>query len=156
MITVDCAIESGEWPNVVACQMIADEAILATAQAVDNRVPDEAEVSLLFTDDSQMQALNAQWRDQNTSTNVLSFAASKGCGQTTPMLGDIVLALETITREAAEQDKAFDDHLSHLIVHGFLHLLGFDHIEDAEAGVMEQLEREICASLGIADPYAEH
>ena len=72
------------------------------------------------------------------------------------MLGDIVLAQETITREADGLGTTFEDHLTHLIIHGFLHLIGFDHIEDGEAQVMEKLEREICASLGIADPYAEH
>ena len=129
---------------------------MAAADEVKNRLPDGTEVSLLFTDDAQVQALNKQWRDRDKPTNVLSFAANEGSGPQTPMLGDIVLAHETIAREAIEQGKTFDDHLTHLIIHGFLHLIGFDHIDDDEAETMEQLEREICASLGIADPYTAH
>lgn len=156
MITVDCAVEAGKWADAKACQVIAKKAVVAAAKAVESPLLDDAEVSLLFTNDSHVKALNAQWRDQDKPTNVLSFAASEGGGPPTQMLGDIVLAQETIAREAGEQGKTFDDHLTHLITHGFLHLIGFDHIEDDEAETMEQLEREICASLGIADPYAEH
>jgi len=156
MITVDCAVEAGGWPDQSLCQEMAEQAVTAASNRVPDRVPSDAEVSLLFTNDSRVRSLNAQWRSQDKPTNVLSFATSEGGGPATPVLGDIVLAHETIAREASEQGKTFDDHLTHLIIHGFLHLINFDHIEDGEADEMERLEREICASLGIADPYAEH
>ncbi len=156
MIQIDCAVEAGDWPDLTTCQSFAERAVDAAVALLNEPLPDNAEVSLLFADDSTVQVLNARWRDQDKPTNVLSFAVNEGHGATSPMLGDIILAQQTIAREAVEQAKAFEDHLSHLIVHGFLHLMGYDHINDEDAEIMENLERKICASLGIADPYAEH
>lgn len=153
---IDCAIEAGNWPDEAVCQQLAERAVNASSEMLGSKMPENAEVSLLFGDDSTVRALNAKWRNQDKPTNVLSFATNEGSEFVTPMLGDIVLAQQTIADEAKAQNKSFEDHLTHLIVHGFLHLMGYDHIEDDEAGVMENLERRICASLGIADPYAEH
>lgn len=113
------------------------------------------EVSLVFTDDAAIREINAEWRAQDKPTNVLSFPAfpvvpGKMPG---PMLGDIVLAHETIVREAAEMEKPVADHLTHLLVHGFLHLFGYDHMEETEADTMEGLETRILAELGLSDPY---
>jgi probable rRNA maturation factor len=117
---------------------------------------DRFNVSLLFTNDAAMQALNQKWRGKDKPTNVLSFPSGDGpAGSDIEMLGDIALALETVTREAEGEGKTFDHHLTHLLVHGFLHLLGYDHEtgeEDAEE--METLERAILAHLAISDPYA--
>jgi len=86
---------------------------------------------------------------------VLSFAANEGGGPQTPLLGDIIVAFDTVKREAGEENKKFDHHLTHLLVHGFLHLLGYDHLNDREAERMETLEKNILADLGIDDPYAD-
>ena len=114
-----------------------------------------AELSIVLTDDAEQQALNRDWRGVDKPTNVLSFPQIQPFGPVTGILGDITLARETLEREAAAQGTSFHDHFTHLVVHGFLHILGYDHVEDADALVMEGLETQILASLGIADPYAD-
>lgn len=118
--------------------------------------PHPVEVSLVFTDDESVREINAEWRGKDKPTNVLSFPAfpvtpGKKPG---PMLGDIVIAHETVEREAIELEKPFEEHLTHLMVHGFLHLFGYDHMENNEAEKMEALETRILAELGLSDPYA--
>jgi probable rRNA maturation factor len=116
----------------------------------------KTEITWVFTDDGSVQDLNAKWRSKNKPTNVLSFEAfpNWGTADLPPFLGDIVLAEGTIRREAVEQDKTFENHVTHLMTHGLLHLLGYDHETDAEAEEMEALERRILARLAIPDPYA--
>jgi probable rRNA maturation factor len=111
-------------------------------------------VTLALTDDAEMRALNRTWRGKNSATNVLSFPAEHELGAP-GFLGDVVLAYETTLKEAREQHIPHADHVSHLVVHGVLHLLGFDHADDADAERMEDLERRALAFLDIADPYAE-
>jgi probable rRNA maturation factor len=121
-----------------------------------------AEVSILLADDATVRRLNALYRGQDRATDVLSFPAFDRIPEAVPgplppgpvPLGDIVLALETIRAEATAAGKPLSDHVSHLVVHGYLHLLGFDHQDGADAALMEGLERSILARLGIADPYA--
>ena len=127
-------------------------AALAQSKA---RVAGAAELSILLTDDAEQRELNAQWRGKNSSTNVLSFPQIEPFGPVVGILGDITLARETLEREAGELGKSFADHFTHLVVHGFLHILGHDHLEEEEALVMEGLETQILASLGIKDPYAD-
>jgi probable rRNA maturation factor len=116
--------------------------------------PGGYQVTLLLTGDAEMRVLNRTWRGKDASTNVLSFPANEAV--TEPgLLGDVVLAYETTLKEAREQNLALEAHVAHLVVHGVLHLLGFDHVKEAEAERMENLERSVLASLGIADPYAE-
>jgi probable rRNA maturation factor len=112
------------------------------------------EVTVLLTDDAKMRDLNRAWRGKDASTNVLSFPAVDKPARPGP-LGDIVLAYETVRDEARNTGTAFPDHISHLVIHGLLHLLGFDHMNNDEAEQMEALERTALATLGIADPYAE-
>ena len=114
-----------------------------------------AELSILLTNDEEQQALNQQWRGKDSSTNVLSFPQIEPFGPVVGILGDITLARETLEREAVEQCVSFTDHFTHLVVHGFLHILGYDHLTDDEALQMEGLETKILDSLGIADPYAD-
>jgi probable rRNA maturation factor len=117
-----------------------------------------AEVSILFTDDAAIRRLNAQYRGQDKATNVLSFPQAAGPhGQAggARLLGDIILAFETVGAEAALAGKPLKAHMAHLVIHGFLHLLGFDHEGDAEAETMEALERAALERMGIADPYAD-
>jgi probable rRNA maturation factor len=154
-VAVDVLIEAGAWPARAKLRALAERAIGA---AVDRACPDlepGAEVSLLFTDDSHMRRLNLRYRGKDKPTNVLSLPAARLLvGRLGPPLGDIVLAAETVAREARAQGLAANDHLTHLIVHGFLHLIGYDHEDDAEALVMEGLETAILGDLGMADPYA--
>ena len=147
---VDIVIESPLWNTMVVDSMLR-RAIAAAAPAdVAN-----AELSIVLTDDAAIRELNRQWRGRNEATNVLSFPAVKAADGTAPrLLGDIVIAYETTAREAESEGKLFPHHLAHLAVHGFLHLLGYDHESDVEAEEMERLEREILARLDIADPYA--
>ena len=114
-----------------------------------------AELSLLLTDDKRIRIVNRDWRGFDKATNVLSFpAAPPERIASSPVIGDIVIALETVAREAEAEEKPFGDHLSHLVIHGLLHLLGEDHETEAEAQRMEALETAALARLGIADPYA--
>jgi probable rRNA maturation factor len=120
----------------------------------------EAELAVMLTDDSGIRTLNSNWRGIDKPTNVLSFPALQPASGHEPddaprMLGDIAIAYETTRREADDEQKPFSHHLGHLAVHGFLHLVGYDHETDGEAEVMESLEREILATLGIPDPYAD-
>jgi probable rRNA maturation factor len=111
-------------------------------------------LSILLTDDAEQHDLNRQWRGKYSSTNVLSFPQIEPFGPVLGILGDITLARETLEREAAEQGVTFEAHFTHLVVHGFLHILGHDHLVDDEAETMESLETAILGSLGIEDPYA--
>jgi probable rRNA maturation factor len=119
------------------------------------RVTGPAEISILLTDDEEQRGLNAEWRGKDSSTNVLSFPQIEPFGPVFGLLGDITLARETLEREALDLGKSMEDHFTHLVVHGFLHILGYDHIEEDEALVMEGLETHILSGLGIADPYAD-
>ena len=130
----------------------------AAAENVDADTGD-AELAVMLTDDAGIRTLNANWRGIDKPTNVLSFPALQPTGPGGPndaprMLGDIAIAYQTTRKEADEEHKPFDHHLSHLAVHGFLHLIGYDHEKDDEAEAMETLERQILAQLGIPDPYA--
>ncbi|MCB1536095.1 MAG: rRNA maturation RNase YbeY [Rhodoblastus sp.] len=131
----------------------AEETIRRAIEAVESLFElADSEVSVLLCDDAEIRRLNAQWRGKDTATNVLSFPAAPHHA-TQLHRGDIAVAHETVQREATEEGKSFVDHLTHLTIHGYLHLLGFDHESDEDAEEMEGLEREILASLGIADPY---
>ncbi len=115
------------------------------------------EIGVRLADDAEQRRLNRDWRGVDAPTNVLAFPAWEP-GAPIPsgaplLLGDVVLALETVAREARQQDKPPGDHLSHLVVHGVLHLFGYDHVDEAEASAMEALETAILASLGVPDPY---
>jgi probable rRNA maturation factor len=111
-------------------------------------------VSVLLTSDSAQKALNKQWRGIDKPTNVLSFSALEPFAPVSGLIGDLSLAYETLHQEAAATGIAFADHFVHLVVHGFLHCLGYDHDNEADALVMETLETDILAGLGIDDPYA--
>ena len=112
------------------------------------------EATILLTDNAEMRELNRAWRGKDAPTNVLSFPAGDQPAEPAP-LGDVVLAYETIRDETREPGISLADHVSHLVIHGLLHLLGYDHMNDNEAEQMEALERTALATLGIADPYAE-
>jgi len=119
----------------------------------------QVELGITLTDDARQRQLNRRYRGQDASTNVLAFQAWEPRMHAPPgvplLLGDVVLAFETVAREADEQVKPFCDHVRHLIVHGVLHLLGCDHLGEADAIIMERLETSILAKLGVPNPYRE-
>ena len=147
------------WRNAPDAAAVIQRAIAAAVECVDTSVAD-AELAIMLTDDSGISTLNSHWRGIDRPTNVLSFPARQPPSPQKPdaaprLLGDIAIAYETMRREADEEGKPFDHHLSHLAVHGFLHLIGYDHENDDDAAAMQALESEILAELGIPDPYAE-
>lgn len=137
----------------------ARAALVDGIAATELASPARVELGIMLTDDTEQQWLNHRYRGQNTSTNVLAFCAWEPGTHVPPdaplLLGDVVLAFETVAREADEQGKRFVDHFRHLIVHGVLHLLGCDHRTEAETAKMERLETSILATLGVPDPYHE-
>ncbi len=152
-LELEVARHGGAWPRE-----LTDAKLAQVARAAIDAAPPLADgayrVSLALTDDDEMRALNRTWRGKDAATNVLSFPAGEGIGEP-GLLGDVVLAYETTLKEARAQDIALKDHIAHLVVHGVLHLIGFDHMRDEEAERMEAVESAALASLGIADPYAE-
>src|ERR1700755_1613507 len=146
------------WHDAPEAEAIIQRAIAAAAESVDADVGD-AELAVMLPDDPGLRALSGNGRGIDKAPNVLSFPALQPTGARKPgdaprMLGDIAIAYQTMRREADEEQKPFNHHLSHLAVHGFLHLIGYDHDDDADAEAMESLETEILAQLGIPDPYA--
>lgn len=155
-IAVDIVVEAGDWPSKPALKRLAANVIATAAELADGDIAPEAEVAVIFTDDRHMRVLNRRYRKKDAPTNVLSFPGTRpGSHRFGPLLGDILLGRETVLREAKEAGLAMNDHLTHLVVHGFLHLLGHDHMRESQARVMERLETAILAGLGIADPYRD-
>lgn len=132
-----------------AWRILLPNALSLIRRAVEKiEMAEAAECVIQLSDDASVQRLNAQFRGQNKPTNVLSFSSDEP-----GYLGDIIFARETIEREAMEQGKNLPDHLTHLVVHGVLHLMGHDHLDEAEAEEMEAIEIMVLKSLGIANPY---
>lgn len=155
--TIDIQVQSPLWDAEPAAADTVRDAINAAARHCSAQHKVNGEVSVVFTDDAAIRELNRDWRNLDKPTNVLSFpAAMPASGAPEPLLGDIVIAYETLARESSEENKPFLHHLAHLAVHGFLHLMGYDHQTDSQADAMEGLERDILADLGIADPYRAH
>lgn len=143
-LEIDVLIDCDGWADTnLDASAIARRAALA---ACDRTRP--LEISILLCDDARIRELNRQWRGKDEPTDTLSFPGDA------PALGDVVVAYETAAADAKLQGKALTDHLTHLVVHGCLHLLDFGHAESEEAEIMEAREREVLATLGIADPYA--
>ena len=154
-LTADILVTAACWQAEPEAEALVQRAIEAAAQRAVSSA-DAAEVAIVLTDDSGIQTLNRDWRGIDKPTNVLSFPAvpTPFRSEEPRMLGDIAIAYQITRREAESENKPFAHHLSHLAVHGFLHLVGYDHETDADADTMESLEREILAGLGIPDPYA--
>lgn len=172
-LDISFSLESGDWETAAAdVERLTDAAARAAFEAAEK--PEilggdtPVEMSLVLADDALVQTLNRDYRDKDKPTNVLSFALLDDLDDTDEstddvlardegmpiLIGDVILAFETVQREALEQGKSFEDHLTHLVIHGVLHLLGYDHQSDPDADRMERLETSILARLGIADPYS--
>ncbi len=155
-ITLDISIEDDAWNVIPDLEALCLKAVIEAVKHSSPKPLKGAELSILFSNDAHIHKLNKQWRGQDKSTNVLSFPAvlpdkiSKS-----PVLGDIALAFETIAKEALLDYKTLEHHLTHLVIHGFLHLLGYDHETDADAEVMETLEIKVLVNLNIGNPYEE-
>lgn len=155
--TLDVVAESPLWHDAMPmAEIIVRRAVAAALPAQFHN----AELCVLLSDDAAVRDLNSRYRGRDAATNVLSFPAARdgtpvaaGSGLPT-LLGDVAIAFETVRAEAESEGKSLDHHLSHLVVHGVLHLLGYDHETDAEADLMESRERDILASLAVPDPYA--
>ncbi len=146
---IDVLVESKLWKNAKNAETVIRRAI---AEAAATLSTPGAELAIVLTDDSAIRLLNRTWRGVDAATNVLSFPTGRTGGNRL-LIGDIVLAYETVAAEALAEDKPFAHHLAHLAVHGFLHLLGYDHERKKDADAMERLERDILQRLAIPDPY---
>lgn len=159
-LTIDIIFESPLWAKARLSarkhvQTVLDTTWESIAKRPKTIMP---ELTITLTDDAQIKILNRDYRDKDKPTNVLSFPMfermddiPKNAGSVP--LGDIMIAFETIKRESIEQDKTLSDHFTHMLIHGFLHLLGYDHIHDNDAKTMESLEIKILKKLGVANPY---
>jgi probable rRNA maturation factor len=145
---IEVEIEDPAWTAA-----LPDAAAVVERAAAAALAGTEGDVVVLLTDDAAVRDINARFRDRDQPTNVLSFPAAESAA---PHLGDLILAHGVCAAEAGAQGKSLADHLMHLTIHGVLHLLGRDHVEDAEAEAMEAEERSLLASLGVADPYRPH
>lgn len=156
-LQIEIVTRSARWTSPRRAAAVVRRAVSAAAGAASTR---RAALAIVLTDDSAIRALNRRWRGLDKPTNVLSFPAPPGGGaargRDAPVhLGDVVIAQQTVAREARAEGKPFEHHLAHLAVHGFLHLVGYDHETRRDADEMERLEVRILKRLGIADPYAD-
>ena len=162
-LTLEISVEA-PWPETTDWEDLTERAAAALAQVAPELGNERLSASVLFADDAEVHALNHEWRGKDKPTNVLSFPMLEredllelGPDGPPELLGDIALALETCAREAQEKGLTLEQHATHLIVHGLLHLAGHDHeISPQDARIMEQLEINALALLGIADPYGDH
>jgi len=149
-VDIESASESTQLPDA----SLIEKWIGSTLEQVEDFTRDDAELSIYIVDDAEGQALNLQYREKDYTTNVLSFPADLPEELDLPLLGDLIVCAPVVEREAVEQGKTLQAHWAHMLVHGTLHLLGYDHIEDDEAETMEALETQIVTRLGFPAPYA--
>jgi probable rRNA maturation factor len=162
-VDLEIDLDAG-WPELTDWEVLAGRAAAALSEAAPELANPRLSASVLFADDAEIRSLNREWRGKDKPTNVLSFPMLEreellALAPTGPpeLLGDVALALETCIGEAADKDIPFEHHVAHLIVHGLLHLAGYDHeTSPKDARAMEMLEIKALALLGIADPYGDH
>ncbi|NRG16531.1 rRNA maturation RNase YbeY [Rhizobiales bacterium] len=155
-VEIDISIEAPAWGDPAPLQRLFERALREAFAEADLSVVPGTELSVVLTDDAAIRELNREWRGKDKPTNVLSFpGGDEDEPPFGPLLGDIVIARETLEHEAEAEKKSFPAHLTHLFIHGLLHLFGYDHQIEEEAQEMEDAERRILARLGISDPYAE-
>jgi len=150
-LQIACEQKDFELPSEVQFQLWVDTALAAVSQDSQQ----EFELTIRLVNSKESQQLNAQYRGKDKPTNVLSFPFEVPEGVELNLLGDLIICIEVMKQEAHEQNKTLFDHWAHLVIHGCLHLVGFDHISDSEADEMESIEIAILAKLGIVNPYLE-
>ena len=156
LICPDIETDSPLWDEMSDAEALAERAIEAASRWFDGKLFNGAEVSILLSDNNHVREVNHEWRALDKPTNVLSFPAVEPDKiNKAAFLGDIILAYETIAEEAKTEGKSFADHYTHLVIHGFLHLLGYDHDTEEKAELMENLEIAILADLNIPNPYSD-
>jgi len=147
---IDIVVQAPLWTQQRGAKAMVRRAVLEAASATSTTT---GELAIVLTDDSAIRSLNRNWRSKDSTTNVLSFPARQNGREAPRHLGDIVIAYQTTAREAETEGKPFRHHLAHLAVHGFLHLIGYDHQADDEAEVMENLEISVLARMRVPNPY---
>ena len=149
-VTIEISAECEGWHRILGAELIAHRAAMAAFEEAGIR---DGEASIMLCDDARIRELNREFRKKDSATNVLSFPSNE-MHNGVRFYGDVALAFETLIQEAREEGKRVDAHLTHLVAHGILHLLGFDHENEQDAEKMESLETKILAKLGFPDPYA--
>ncbi|GEK10048.1 rRNA maturation RNase YbeY [Pseudoalteromonas peptidolytica] len=147
MLDLQAACEFDNLPSEAQFQVWAEHALTQFRK--------EAELTIRIADEQESQELNSQYRGKDKPTNVLSFPFDAPPGIELPLIGDLIICPQVVYQESVEQEKTFHDHFAHMVIHGCLHLLGFDHINEQDAVEMETIEKQILASLHIADPYRD-
>lgn len=147
MLDLQLACEFENLPSEAQFQLWAEHAL--------TQLREEAELTIRIADEHESQELNSQYRGKDKPTNVLSFPFDAPPGIELPLIGDLIICPQVVYQESVEQEKTFHDHFAHMVIHGCLHLLGFDHINEQDAVEMETIEKQILASLNIADPYRD-
>ena len=158
MLEIDLLFSAEQWRDIVGLESLVNRAAKVTHATACQKLRQSGphELAINLSDDAAIRELNQLYRGKDTPTNVLSFPFEEEFPELNPgprPLGDIILAIETIHREAGEQEKELSHHIAHLVVHGVLHLFGYDHLDAGEADEMEALERDILATLDIPSPY---
>jgi probable rRNA maturation factor len=154
LVDIEVVSQSTHVPEAADMMHWVSAALDAAAEN-STAINEDAEISIYVVDENESQALNLEYRGKDKPTNVLSFLADIPEEVGIPLLGDLVVCAPIVEHEAAEQNKALSAHWAHMLVHGALHLLGYDHIEDAEAEAMEDLETRIIVQLGFPAPYTD-
>ena len=157
-LAIAISVEAGDWPDEAILERWCAEAFDSAAEELDPKTKarlQTAEISIVFTDDKVVRALNRDYRGKDKPTNILSFPAAQASNAPNgiDLLGDLVLASETIRKQALDAGLSIHHHCLHLLVHGFFHLFGFDHMIDQEAEDMEAMEARALARLSVSDPY---
>ena len=165
IIDLTLILHDARWRKLIPdTEQFARSVIVTTLTAISQRVPAAKadrlpEIACLFTNDAEIRILNRQFRGKDKTTNVLSFAADRSApapDEQPVIIGDLILSVDTIEQEAADQGKTFADHTTHMLVHGILHLFDYDHMHEPDAEDMENLERRILQGLGVSDPYQDN
>jgi probable rRNA maturation factor len=151
-LEIDIVVAASEWDRIDDLEGLTNRCVAVSLENCLLALAPECEISVTYCDDDAIAQLNAQWRGKNAPTNVLSFP-TPGLLEDRRLLGDIIIAYQTVTREAKEFGRPLPSYIGHMLIHGVLHLVGYDHETEAEAEIMENLERLIALKMGLGDPY---
>jgi len=151
-VEIDIVVAASEWDTIEDLEGLTNRCIVASLKNCLVVLAPECEIGVTYCDDDEIKKLNRHWRGKNAPTNVLSFP-TPGLLEDKRLLGDIIIAYQTVMREAKEFGRPLTSYVGHMLIHGVLHLVGYDHETNAEAEIMEKLERQIALKTGLGDPY---